>query len=86
VKDLVEVTSFEPAPEVMINPVWTFRVSNRDALIILKALGGRLNNEDEIKQAEELGDRLTILRSKSLQMIVKAAERAEQHVLDKKSS
>lgn len=44
--------------QMIMHPEWAFKVNNDEMLIILKALGGRLR-EDDIDVAKELGDRLT---------------------------
>ena len=48
--------------EVLMHPVWVFKADKREALLILKALGGRLTEEDA-KEAKELCDLLTLQRA-----------------------
>ena len=50
---------------------WTFTVSNKEMLLILKALGGRLKDDEEDEQAMALGDKLTTLRIKELENVTK---------------
>jgi hypothetical protein len=64
-----------PAPEVSYIPRWSFTLSKRDALLVLKALGGRLTDH-EIKEAKELGDRLTELRQSAGQDYQNSLDRA----------
>lgn len=49
-------------PEVVLHHTWVFKLSKRDALLVLKALGGRLTDKDA-PEAKALGDRLTVLRA-----------------------
>ena len=51
-------------PVAHLQPVWIFEVNKRDALLILRALGGRLTNDDEQEAARLLGNRLTLQRAK----------------------
>lgn len=67
-----------PQCDMMVS--WRFTVSKRDALLILKALGGRLVSDEEIVEAALLGDRLTVMRANSgqdyVQYLTRAAEKA----------
>lgn len=42
---------------------WVLTLDKRDSLLVLKALGGRLKSDAEIKAASELCDRLTKQRA-----------------------
>jgi hypothetical protein len=64
-----------PAPEVSYIPRWSFTLSKKDALLVLKALGGRLTDV-EVKEAKELGDRLTELRQATGQDYQNSLDRA----------
>jgi len=56
----------EPKAEVMLSPSWVFRVYKRDAELIMRALGGRLQSAEDKAAARELGDRLTALRAQGI--------------------
>lgn len=45
---------------------WKFRVTSHDMVLILSALGGRLNN-NQIEEAKALGDKLTAIRIKEME-------------------
>lgn len=49
-------------PEIALHPLWVFKANKAEALLILKALGGRLSDEEKL-QAKELGDVLTKQRA-----------------------
>jgi hypothetical protein len=70
----------EPKAELTGTTTWTFRVYNRDALLIMKALGDRLSTVEEVKEARELGDRLTALRIKHLEQSAETATRLREHL------
>jgi hypothetical protein len=53
------------SPEIRLQHVWSVVVDTPDLLLILKALDGRLTEEED-QSAIELGDRLTELRGKAL--------------------
>lgn len=65
------------AADVFLEPVWNFRVGPRDALLILKALGGRLGEEDD-EPALALCDRLTALRQRHGDEMARALDRANE--------
>lgn len=67
----------EQAAEVFISPQWVFRVGARDSLLILKALGGRLD-ESEDDEALLLCDRLTALRERFGSELARALVRANE--------
>lgn len=62
-------------PEIVMNITWSFRLSKRDTLIVLKALGGRLKPE-EVEEAKALGDRLAVLRAAEGRQALAPLERA----------
>jgi hypothetical protein len=70
----------EPAAEVAFTPSWVFRLYPRDASLVLRALGGRLRDDDDIKAAAELGDRLTTLRAKAVEGFERTYTVAAEHV------
>ena len=65
--------------DLHLRPQWMFICDSADSLLILKALGGRLN-DTEVIRAKALGDRLTIERAKQGRQMLDALERAEQAV------
>lgn len=67
--------SGEPAADVILAPQWVFRVGARDALLILKALGGRLTEEED-DAALLLCDRLTALRQRHGEGLARALDHA----------
>ena len=54
---------------------WGFRVSKAEMMLILKALGGRLK-EDELPAAKELGDRLTVSRIKEMEHVTETLRKS----------
>jgi hypothetical protein len=60
--------------EVRLQHVWTVIVDTPDLLLILKALGGRLTEEED-QAAIDLGDRLTELRGRALIIAARDGER-----------
>lgn len=68
-------------PQLYLKPNWIFELNKFDTLLILKALGGRLT-EDEVLKAKELGDRLTELRATEGRNYLGALERAEASRLE----
>lgn len=61
--------------EIHLMPSWRFLCDAHDTLLILKALGGRLDESDTIK-ARDLGDKLTLERAKQGQQMQDGLERA----------
>lgn len=59
----VEEQDDGPKAHVELVSLWRFVLGKRDALLVLKALGGRLTDAEQ-EQARELCDRLTLLREK----------------------
>ena len=72
-----------PNSHIALIPLWQFTLGKRDALLVLKALGGRLANEQEIQAASELCDRLTLQRGSIAQDFAKGITVASEHVLQK---
>lgn len=61
-----------PEAEMHLVPIWVLRLNKRDALLLLKALGGLLKDK-EIEEARQLGDRLTSQHSdETLRVALKA--------------
>lgn len=69
-----------PAAIVHVQQTWALYLGTRDMLLILKALGGRLNSEADEEAAEALGDRLTLLREKSVKEVNHGVMRAAESV------
>ena len=59
--------------EVNHESTWNLSLTTSELRLVLKALGGRLKPEDIIS-ADELGDRLTLLRSNATQSLITAME------------
>ena len=53
---------------------WNVSLTTQEFRLVMKSLGGRLKPE-EIKDAKNLGDRLTRMRGQALQKGLKDAER-----------
>lgn len=73
----------EGRSEMHLRPRWIFELDKRDALLTLKALGGRLSDEEKVLAAE-LGDRLTLQRAKLARDLLKGLAKAEEAVLEKR--
>lgn len=67
--------------DIHLKPQWVFTCDSADSLMILKALGGRLNGT-EVHRAKELGNRLTVERAKQGRQMLDGLERAEDYVLN----
>jgi hypothetical protein len=72
-----------PPAEIQLAPVWVLKLNASDAMLVLKALGGRLNpskrdGTNEIDQARALGDRLTAMRAHCGRAFTSTLQRAEQ--------
>jgi hypothetical protein len=67
----------DPNAHLAISPTWVFQLGKRDTLLVLKALRGRLTDEDEVSAARELGDRLTRLRAAAGRDLLSNLESAE---------
>lgn len=57
------------ATEMIMKTNWELKLDPRDATLVLKALGGRLRDDEERAEAKRLGDRLTQIRAQQSQMI-----------------
>lgn len=66
------------SPQTFMRTAWVFELDRRDALLMLKALGGRLSDE-EVVQARDLGNRLTIIRAAAARDALKHLQRAAEH-------
>jgi hypothetical protein len=53
---------------------WTIGLNNEELLLTLKALGGRLR-EEEIEPARQLGDKLTLIRAGVTKSRILAADK-----------
>jgi hypothetical protein len=71
--DAVHLPS-EQGPQMHLQPVWIFELGQRDALLVLRALGGRLSTPEETEAARTLGNRLTMQREKLAQGLTKGLE------------
>lgn len=69
--------------ELSMERTWTLSLSNREIILVMKALGGRITSEPEKNEAMDLGDRLTDLRAKALMVDSKVAERLGEVLTDK---
>ena len=72
-----------PQSQLDLLPLWRFTLGKRDALLVLKALGGRLSRPPEIEDALELGDRLTLQRAAAARELMNGLEKAENAALIK---
>lgn len=50
-------------PDLKSRAEWNITVNDHDLAVLLKALGGRLANDDERAAAEVLGDKLTEIKA-----------------------
>lgn len=67
---------------VWLRPTWVFELDKHDVLLVLKALGGRLQ-PDEVPLASALCDRLTVLRASSAGATLGGLTRAAEKAKDK---
>jgi hypothetical protein len=72
------------SPEIRLQHVWSVVVETKDLVLILKALGGRLTEEED-QAASDLGDRLTELRGKALLYAARDGERLLDIIAEKRS-
>jgi hypothetical protein len=72
------------SPEIRLQHVWSVVVETKDLVLILKALGGRLTEEED-QAAIDLGDRLTKLRGKALLYAARDGERLLDIIAEKRS-
>lgn len=77
-----DTDEFESGPETFMQPTWVFRLGKRDSLLVLKALGGRLS-DDEKAEAEALCDRLTLQRESMIADMLKGLTKAADAVRKK---
>ena len=70
----------EPGPQALAAIVWTFQLGARDAALMLRALGGRLADDDDRAAASLLCDRLTLQRERQLLDSMKTYTIAAEHV------
>lgn len=61
-----------------LDPVWTLNLNTNDLRLVLKALGGRLR-EDDTKDAFDLGERLTEARISVTRSRLKAIDKLEEN-------
>jgi hypothetical protein len=62
---------------LMLEPSWTFKVTNTEMRLILQALGGRLHGSDETK-ADQLCDQLTQQRVNQVRETLKQIDGLEK--------
>lgn len=53
----------EEPSNITLRATWLLELNAKDAVTVLKALGGRLTMEEAVA-AQELGNRLTVIRSR----------------------
>lgn len=76
----------EPAAEVAFSPSWVFRLFPKDAALVLRALGGRLRDDEDRAAASTLCDRLTLLRASAVEGFERTYAIAAEHVDAKKEA
>lgn len=54
---------------------YSINLSNAELVIVLRALGGRMNGEEEMIEAKELGDRLSVIRAQNVRTLLSQNER-----------
>ena len=74
-----------PPSDTFMQVFWVFRLNKRDALLVMKALGGRLVSDQEQADAAALGDRLTLLRAQCAKEALHGYAKAEEAVRAKES-
>lgn len=62
--------------DIGIRSKWIVNLETPEIRLVLRALGGRLRDDDEIAQAKELGDKLTRLRAEASKSLVRQADQA----------
>jgi hypothetical protein len=55
--------------DLNLKQIFHLSVSQKELLIILKALGSRLKTDEEAAEAKKLGDSITILRAKEAKQL-----------------
>lgn len=53
----------EEPSNITLRATWLLELNAKDAVLVLKALGGRLTMEEAVA-AQELGNRLTVIRAR----------------------
>lgn len=73
--------------EIKLGQVWDIRLSTAEFRLVLKALGGRLKEED-IEEAKSFGDHMSRMRAHSLKdaaknvdNVLEATSLGKEHVL-----
>jgi len=64
---------------------WDIRLTAKELVLLLKALGNRAMTENERLAADALGDKLTELRANGLREFERTAERLTQALDDKRA-
>jgi hypothetical protein len=54
--------------------VWQLRLDKRDTLLVLQALGGRLDTQEKVEAASALCDRLTLQRAHEANILAKSLQ------------
>lgn len=72
-----------PGAHIDLVPLWRFTLNKHDALLVLKALGGRLLPEED-SAAEDLCNRLTVQRAQCVSEMQRHTERAAKHAQEGK--
>ena len=67
---------------VTLHSNWTIQLSTPELRLVLKALGGRLDTEQEIMDAEDLGDKLSASRAIATKDGLKYADQLLSKVLN----
>jgi hypothetical protein len=84
----IEEPEDRPA-DIRLAPRWVFDLGVSDSLLVLKALGGRLDprgrSGNEVEQAKALGDKLTALRAHHGRRLLSALQRAEDRMHEAKA-
>ena len=74
----MNTTDLGNRPQIHFKPSWVFELNKHDSLLVLKALGGRLNGAVEKEAAKALCDRLTELRLDEGRAYFGSLERADE--------
>jgi len=69
--------------ELGVTNIWMLTLRQRELMLVLKALGGRLT-EAEIDEAAALGDKLTDLRIAHTKDALQAIDRIEQSIAQRR--
>jgi hypothetical protein len=79
-QEIAPLRERELPSETFMEVYWHFRLNKSDALLVLKALGGRLKPA-EVEQAKELADYLTELRLRNGTEAIKGLQQAYANML-----